>query len=321
MDTATAIFNAKQRSDIVAAQLKENKKLTSRSQEVFNLALSQTTPHSPHTSPHQDDTMQSQLNEMSQTIANLTSRLNKLEVAPQSNTAISQSDTSRTRDNSRTTTSALADTTNRTTSATYHRDRPSRRDTAHHSSRERPRSPSRSQQRFSSHSNWEAPPPINPTVDYNAAPIQPADILLWSEHTLPTHEKPSARYLSRIYEVPRAMVEHNSRSSTFTTSWRRQRNTQLKALPGQLPHHLNTLQQGILAILATHLRTTSHLELGYSLAHVSNSTTPQNIWPVTCPLCDPSSCLQHDVSHFDFHLPMKLMAHMAHPSYRIRRTC
>ena len=102
------------------------------------------------------------------------------------------------------------------------------------------------------------------------------------------------------------MVEHNSRSSSFTTTWRRNRNTQLKAMLGRLPHHLNTLQQSILAVLSTHLRTTSHLELGYSLAHVSNSTTPQNIWPVTCPLCDPSSYLINDLSRFDFHLPLQL---------------
>jgi len=291
-DTTTALFNAKQRADIVATQLTETKKLTSRYQEVFNMALAN--------SPPPDNTLRS-------TIADLASRLTKLEGAPPSNTTISQSDTSRTRTNSRTTASALTDTdtTGRTTTAPSRRDRPSRRDTTRHSSRDRHRSRSRSPQRYSPPAKWD--PPLNPTADYSAVPIQPAEILQWSETSLRTREKPSARYLMRIYEVPRAMVEHNNRSTSFTVNWRHHRNTQLKSMLGHLPHHLSTHQQSILSVLSTHLRTTSHLELGYSLAHHSKSTTPQNIWPVTCPLCDPSSHQQkNDISHFDFHLPLQL---------------
>ena len=94
---------------------------------------------------------------------------------------------------------------------------------------------------------------------------------------------------------------------TFTTEWRRVRTTTLKSMIVNFPYHLNTFQQGTLHLLSTHLRTVSHLELGYSLAHKKTSTTPQNIWPVTCPLCDSSSYLQSDIANFDFRLPPKLM--------------
>ena len=269
------------------------------------MALSAQNPNSQHNSQRQDDTLQSQLNSMSRTIADLTIRLTQFEGNPLSNTTIFQSDTSWTRESRRTNTSALTDTTDRSTSATYHRDRHSHHDATNHSSREYTRSPSDSQQHYISPPHWESSPPPNPTDDYSAIPIQSEDILLWSERTLPTHEKLSARYISHIYEVPRAMVEHNRLSTTFTTEWRHVRTTTLKAMIGNFPHHLNTFQQGILHHLSTHLRTVSHLELGYSLAHKNTSTTPQNIWPVTCPLCDSSSYLQSDIANFDhYSLPL-----------------
>ena len=146
---------------------------------------------------------------MACTITDLTTRLTQLEGTPPTNTAISQSDTSRTRESRRTNTSALTDTTDRSTSATYHRDRHSHRDVTNHSSRDCTRSPSDSQQHYRSPPHWESPPSPNPTDDYSATPIQSEDILLWIELSLPTHEITSARYISRIYEVPRAMVEHN----------------------------------------------------------------------------------------------------------------
>ena len=306
-DKEMALFNSKQRSDIVANQIKENKKLVSSFQEAFNMALSAQNPNSQHNSQRQDDTLQTQLNSKSRTIADLATHLTQLEGTPPTNTTISQSDTSRTRESRKTNTSALTDTTDRSTSATYHRDCHSHRDATNHSSRERTRSPSDSQQHYRSPPHWESSPSSNPTDDYSATPIQSEDILLWIELSLPTHKNPSARYISRIYEVPRAMVEHNRLSTTFTTEWRRKRTTNLKAMIGNLPHHLNTVQQSILHLLSTYLRTTSHLELGYSLAHKNDSTKPQNIWPVTFPLCDPSSYLQSDIANFDFHLLPKLM--------------
>ena len=56
-DKETALFNAKQRSDTVATQIKENKKLSSNSQEAFNMTLSAQIPHSQHNSLRQDDTL------------------------------------------------------------------------------------------------------------------------------------------------------------------------------------------------------------------------------------------------------------------------
>ena len=73
-----------------------------------------------------------------------------------------------------------------------------------------------------------------------------------------------------------------------------------------LPKRLTPAQVMAYSNLFTCLQTTSHLELGYSLARQSNTTVPQNIWPVTCPLCDPASHLQGDISYFDRHLPPTL---------------
>ena len=70
--------------------------------------------------------------------------------------------------------------------------------------------------------------------------------------------------------------------------------------------------------LTTYFQTTSHLELGYSLARHSNNTTPQDIWPVTCPVCDPASHLQGDISHFDRHLPPTLKNIRNRPGIKIR---
>ena len=64
-----------------------------------------------------------------------------------------------------------------------------------------------------------------------------------------------------------------------------------------LPKRLTPAQVMAYSNLFTCLQTTSHLELGYSLARQSNTTVPQNIWPVTCPLCDPASHLQGDISY------------------------
>lgn len=72
------------------------------------------------------------------------------------------------------------------------------------------------------------------------------------------------------------------------------------------PRNITTAQQATFAKLAKYLHSTSQLELGYSLTRQGDATTPRNIWPVTCPLCDPSSHLNNDTHGFDQHMPKKL---------------
>ena len=147
------------------------------------------------------------------------------------------------------------------------------------------------------------PPPLH---DYQAISITLDELLSWNESSFETHERPSVRYCGRIHEVPVAMKENNHQYQPYTTEWKKYRADTLRGLEHDLPKRLTPAQVMTHSNLTTYLLTTSHLEIGYSLARHNNTTTPQDIWPVTCPLCDPASHLQGDISHFDRHLPPTL---------------
>ena len=100
-----------------------------------------------------------------------------------------------------------------------------------------------------------------------------------------------------------ALVEHNNISTTYTADWRIHRTDTLQQMASKLPQQLNPAQRDVMLQLVDYLKSTSLLELGYSLAGGGTSPTPKNIWPVTCPLCDPSSYLNGDMILFDAHLP------------------
>ena len=201
-------------------------------QEAFNMALTaqdsnhRSQIHAPsdissrqsHHNPHLTvDTLAAQVTDMVRTVDEITTRLHRLKgKSPPTNTAISHSDTSRTRESEMTNISALTYYTDRTTPDTYTKQRHSRHAATNHSPRVRTRSPSDSP-RYRSPPHWESPPQSNPTDEYFATNIMPDGILLWSEYTLTTHENPSARYCCRIYQVTRAMVEHNRISTKYTT--------------------------------------------------------------------------------------------------------
>ena len=142
------------------------------------LAQDSKSRHYPHRT---DNTLTDQVKNMARTIDELTTRFNRLKgISPPTNTAISHSDTSRTRESNRTNTSALTDSTDRSTPVTYIRQHHSRHAVTNHSSRARIRSPSDSP-RYRSPPHWESPPPSNPTDDYSATTIMPDNILLWSK--------------------------------------------------------------------------------------------------------------------------------------------
>ena len=288
IDEKAAKYSSKQRSNIVADQQKENRRLASNTQEAFNMALqAEESTHRSHlhtpsdTSSRQSlnhlhltvDTLAAQVTKMDHTISELTTRLHRLEVKYlQTNTAISHLDTSRTRESKRTSTSALTDYTDHTTPVTYTRPRKSRHAPTNRSPRTITRSRSDSP-RYISPPQWESPTHSHPTDDYTATNILPEEIFRWGEKTLKTHEKPFARYCSRIFQVPRAMVEHNRLSTNYTTDWYRFRSKQLFEMVGALPHHLIMVQQATLHDLSIYLRTTPHLELGYYLSRQGDSTT------------------------------------------------
>ena len=220
---------------------------------------------------------------MDHTITDLKTRLKILEGdSYPHNTTISYSETSSTRESRNTNTSGLTDYTNPNYSVPYTRPQKTRHNTNNCATRTYSRSNS---------PQWESPPHPHPTDDYTATRISPDEILLWSEETLTTHEKPSARYFSRILQVPLAIAEHNMPYTYYTTYCDVFSQKKLRGMVGSLPRHMTTSQQATLHNLATYLRTTSYFDLGYSLSRQGDSAAPQNIWPVTTPLCDPASHL------------------------------
>ena len=206
---------------------------------------SDTYSHSSLQHPHITiDILAAQVTEIGHTISELKTRLHRLEgTSYPPSTAISHSDTSRTRESKRTRTSALTDYTDPTTSAPYTRSRKSCHDTKKWPTCARSRlySP-----RYRSTPQWKSPPYTHPTEDYTATNISPDDILLWSEKILTTHEKPSARYYFRIFQVPGTMVGHNMFFTDYTTDWRRFRSKKLRDMDGVLPHHMSTAQHATL---------------------------------------------------------------------------
>ena len=157
-----------------------------------------------------------------------------------------------------------------------------------------------------------------PLFDYQETDITLDEILSWDESSFSNHERPSTRYCGRIQQIPVALKEHNKQFRPYTTEWKQYRTEILCGMEHNLPKRLTPSQVMTHSNLTTYLQTTSHLELGYSLARHSNNPTPQDIWPVTCPLCDPASHLQGDISHFDRHLPPTLKNIRNCPENKIR---
>ena len=146
----------------------------------------------------------------------------------------------------------------------------------------------------------------SPYFNYQETDITLDELLSWNESSFSNHERPSARYCGRIQQVPIALKEHNKQFRPYTTDWKQYRIEIFRGMEHNLPKRLTPAQVMIHSNFTTYRQTTSHLELDYSLARHSNNTTHQNIWSVTCPLCDPASHLQRDISYFDRHLPPTL---------------
>ena len=135
----------------------------------------------------------------------------------------------------------------------------------------RKRSPTDSKPRTSSTQTWEPPnhdttqpkkpqhrPP--PLEDFTSRDINTTDILHWSDKTLSSRERPSARYCERIAQVPVAMTEQNLNYVQFTKEWYDYREEQLRNIDTHIIAQTMTFTN-----LAGFLQTTSYLELGSSI--------------------------------------------------------
>ena len=167
-------------------------------------------------------------------------------------------------------------------------------------------------------SNWEPPtqempPPTKkqrqrppPLEDFTATTITSVDLFAWTDNTLPSRERPSARYCERITSVPVAMAEQNHNSKTFTIAWQDYRNKILRTINTHIPSTFTITQIMTFTNLVSFLQTTSYLELGYSLAKQGDDIDPRDVWPVTCPLCDPACHLQTSDPTHDGHMSSTL---------------
>ena len=97
--------------------------------------------------------------------------------------------------------------------------------------------------------------------------------------------------------MPIATVENNVQYPKNTNEWKHYRTDTLVNMEHTLPTRKTPAQVMTHTNLDTYLQTTSHLELGCSLARQSNHTILQDIWLVTYPLFDTASHLQDDISH------------------------
>lgn len=172
----------------------------------------------------------------------------------------------------------------------------------------RKRSSSEPQQHPSSSRTWETPIHdttqvkkqrhcIPPFDDFTATAIKTTDILHWRVITLSSRDRPSARCCARITQIPVALAEHNLKYAHFTTDWHDYRNNKLRNIDTHILSDLTLAQTMTITILAGFLQTTSHLELGYSIAWQGDDAQPQDIWLVTCSLCGLACHLQRDVHH------------------------
>ena len=149
----------------------------------------------------------------------------------------------------------------------------------------------------------QRPPPLE---DFTATTITSLDLFAWTDNTLPSRERPSARYCERITSVPLAMAEHNHLSKTFTIDWQAYRDKTLRTMHTHIPSTFTITQIMTFTNLVSFLQTTSYLELGYSIAKQGEDIDPRDVWPVTCPLCDPACHLQTSDPTHDGHMSSTL---------------
>ena len=341
-DNEARIHCSTQRSNRAITQAKETSALRAETKIATNMALelkeilavqAHQHRHPDNVPSHDTSTANSSVQHLSTDIAKLTAdlehlthRVHKLDKvkAPRSHavsTSTTRSGTSgrasrKSRISNLTMSSARRDTI-------VHEVKREKRDTSPHDSSSDPYSQS-----------WETPRNTRPPksrhaprsdrhppalYDYQATSLTLDELLSWNESGFSTNERPSVRYCGRIHKVPVAMKEHNQQYQPYTTEWKQYRADTLRGMEHNLPKRLTPAQVMTHSNLTTYLLTTSHLELGYSLARHNNTTTPQDIWPVTCPLCDPASHLQGDISHFDRHLPPTLKNIRNCPGHKIRK--
>ena len=84
------------------------------------------------------------------------------------------------------------------------------------------------------------------------------------------------------------MAEHNLNYAPFTTKWYDYRDSKLRNIDTHISTDLTIAQTVTITTLAGFLQTTSHLELGHSIAQQGDNAQLEDIWPVTCALYDPA---------------------------------